>query len=87
MHIHRELLSSHVASQDHGRLDAYSNYDLAVLTPVIFPLSFALVAVVFAFYRLASHHSSGLSSLWMKPYGYTKLVRSMGYSKSSTVIS
>jgi len=58
MHIHRELLSSHVASQDHGRLDAYSNYDLAVLTPVIFPLSFALVAVVFAFYRLASHHSS-----------------------------
>merc|ERR1712023_156332 len=57
MHTSRELLA-HVASQDHGRLDAYSNYDLAVLTPVIFPLTFALVAVLFAFHRLASHEAS-----------------------------
>merc|ERR1712118_177850 len=47
MHVHRELLSS-VAEQDRGRLNAYSNYDLAVLTPVIFPLSLAVIAVLYA---------------------------------------
>lgn len=52
----RRLLSS-VSSSDQPRLDNYSNYDLAVLTPVIFPLSFALVAVLFAAYSLVCKSS------------------------------
>jgi len=48
----RQLLSR-VSSSDQPRLESYSNYNLAVLTPVIFPLTFALVAVLIAGYSLA----------------------------------
>jgi len=48
---HRILLNE-VAEQDQTRLHDYSNYDLAVLTPIIFPLSFALVALCYAYYRI-----------------------------------
>jgi len=47
----RALLSD-VAEEDHARLESYGNYDLAVLTPVVFPLSFALIAIVYSYYRI-----------------------------------